>query len=76
MKGCGTLRDRTTLSAADRRELRHFERFLKLKDRHLARMLTRPRWQRYLGLTAPQAADLANTARLPSAASGLPGETP
>ena len=46
------------LSASDRRELRNFRRFLALKDRYLPKMLTRPRWQRYLGLTPEEAQTL------------------
>lgn len=48
MKGCGLGRSLEGLSAADRREIRTFVRFLHLKERHFAQMLQRPRWRQYL----------------------------
>lgn len=44
-----------SLSLNDRRELRNFQRFLRLKERFLPKMLTRERWQRYLGLSPEEA---------------------
>jgi hypothetical protein len=43
------------LSSRDRRELRNFERFLRFRRTHLATMMTRPRWQKYLNLTPQEA---------------------
>lgn len=42
----------------DRRELRNFQRFLRLWPTHGFDMLQRPRWQRYLGVTPAEAATL------------------
>ena len=39
----------------DRRELRNFQRFLRLWPHHGFDMLYRPRWQKYLGLTPEEA---------------------
>ena len=39
----------------DRREVRNFQRFLRLLPRYELRMLQRPRWQRYLGLAGDEA---------------------
>jgi hypothetical protein len=50
MRGCGTFVERSLLSRQDRRELNNFVRYLAIAPVHLPRMLTRPRWQRYLGL--------------------------
>lgn len=38
-------------SVADRREIRNFQRFLRLWPTHGFDMWNRPRWQAYLGLT-------------------------
>lgn len=49
-------RDIRHCTLADRRELRNFSRFLKLKDAGwLFDMLERPRWLRYMGLTPEEA---------------------
>jgi len=42
-------------SKQDRREVRNFQRFLRLLPRYELRMLQRPRWQKYLGLTSQEA---------------------
>lgn len=42
-------------TAIDRRELRNFQRYLKLLPKYKLRMLQRPRWQKYLGLTDREA---------------------
>lgn len=39
---------------SDRRELRNFMRFLRLWPHHSFDMIQRPRWQRYLGLSATE----------------------
>jgi hypothetical protein len=49
-----------TASANDRRELRNFRRFLRLWPHHGFDMLHRPRWQKYLGLTAQEAAAMTD----------------
>lgn len=43
------------VTSNDRRELRNFERFLRFRRTHLATMMTRPRWQKYLNLTPQEA---------------------
>ena len=43
---------------SDRRELRNFLRFLRLWPHHGFDMLERPRWQKYLGINASEAAML------------------
>jgi hypothetical protein len=43
-------------SAQDRRELRNFQRFLKLWPHHGFDMLARPRWQKYLAISETEAA--------------------
>lgn len=42
----------------DRRELRNFQRFLRLWPIHGFDMLARPRWQKYLGVDEREAAAL------------------
>ena len=42
-------------SIQDRREIRNFERFLRLWPHHGFDMLARPRWQKYLGINAQEA---------------------
>jgi hypothetical protein len=42
-------------NAGDRREVRNFQRFLALWPHHRQKMLTRPRWQRYLNVTPEEA---------------------
>lgn len=41
-------------SPADRRELRNFQRWLRLWPHHGFDMIQRPRWQKYLGLTSEE----------------------
>lgn len=43
-------------SIKDRREIRNFARFLRLKEKYWKKMLTRPRWIAYLGLSPEEAA--------------------
>jgi hypothetical protein len=45
-------------SMQDRRELRNFQRFLRLWPHHGFDMLARPRWQKYLAITPDEAAML------------------
>ena len=45
-------------SMQDRRELRNFQRFLRLWPHHGFDMLARPRWQKYLAITVDEAAVL------------------
>ena len=45
-------------SLQDRRELRNFQRFLKLWPQWGFDMLSRPRWQKYLGVSEQEAAML------------------
>lgn len=52
---CGTFVPRDQLCAGDRRELRNYDRYLRLWPRFKQRMLLRPRWQKYLGITPRQA---------------------
>ena len=40
---------------SDRRELRNFQRFLRLWPSHGFDMLERPRWRKYLGITPAEA---------------------
>ena len=47
--------DLSMLTLAERREIRNFQRYLRLLPRHRLRMLQRPRWQRYLGVTQQEA---------------------
>jgi hypothetical protein len=41
-------------SPQDRRELRNFQRWLRLWPHHSFDMIQRPRWQKYLGLDAEE----------------------
>lgn len=43
-------------SPQDRRELRNFQRWLRLWPHHAFDMIQRPRWQKYLGLTPEEVA--------------------
>jgi hypothetical protein len=49
----------------DRRELRNFQRFLRLWPTHGFDMWNRPRWQKYLGLSNAEVAGF-NRALLPN----------
>lgn len=64
MKGCGTFIDISSLPAQDRRELRNFQRFLRLWPDHKLRMLNSPRFQKYLGLMPDQAFRMGKWERL------------
>lgn len=44
--------------ASDRREVRNFQRFLRLWPIHGFDMLERPRWQKYLAISPAEAAML------------------
>lgn len=41
-------------SLQDRRELRNFQRWLRLWPHHSFDMIQRPRWQKYLGLSTEE----------------------
>jgi len=49
-------------SANDRREVRNFQRFLRLWPVHGFDMLERPRWQKYLAISPAEAAILQKRA--------------
>ena len=50
-------------TAVDLREIRNFQRYLKLLPKYRLRMLQRPRWQKYLGLTDQEAWQVAKAKR-------------
>jgi len=50
-------------SPQDRRELRNFQRWLRLWPHHGFDMIQRPRWQKYLGLS-PEEVEAFNAAAL------------
>lgn len=56
MKGCGFNLPLDSLSLNDRREMRNFQRWLRLWPIHGYDMIQRPRWQKYLGFTTQEVA--------------------
>jgi len=51
MRGClGYTKKFSSLSKADKREVRNFQRFLKLWPKYKEEMFKRPFWKKYLGL--------------------------
>jgi hypothetical protein len=59
-------------SLQDRRELRNFNRFLRLWPAHGFDMIQRPRWQKYLGLSEQEAAAMVPRPQFPTPAGREP----
>lgn len=56
MRGCLINIPYEELSPQDRRELRNFQRFLRLWPEYGLDLIQRPRWQKYLGLSPEEVA--------------------